>query len=118
VDPIIIEALLVRGEGEQVRVILGPHCLDFDADDLLDLEPLPLPSGLREGSAIAARVTLKPGARLLGLNSSKAYQDVLWDRAQPFALATRPLATFQADAAMKAREHAFFAARGLKEHLR
>ena len=114
-DPIVIEALLVRGEGEHVRVILGPYCLDFEADDVLDLEEVPLPDGVTEGSAIAARVTLKPGARLLGLGSANAYRDVLWNRGLPFALATRPTVIFEVDSAMKQREDAFFAARGLKE---
>ncbi len=50
-DPIIIEALLVRGEGEHVRVILEPYCLDFQADDVLDLEEVPLPPGITEGES-------------------------------------------------------------------
>ncbi len=54
-----------------MRVILGPYCLDFDADDVLGLEEVPLPAGVVEGSAIAARVTLRTGARLLGLGSSE-----------------------------------------------
>jgi hypothetical protein len=40
---------------------------------------------------------------------------VLWDRGLPFALATRSKVIFQVDAAMRERENAFFAARGLKE---
>ena len=114
-DPIIIEALLVRGEGEHVRVILGPYCLDFDVNDVLNLEEVPLPRDVTEGSAVAARVTLKPGARLMGLGSASAYRDILWSRRVPFALATRPTAIFHVDSAMKEREDAFFAARGLEE---
>ena len=113
-DSIIIEALLVRGEGEHVRMILGPYCLDFAADEVIDLEEVPLPRDVVEGRAIAARVTLKPGARLLGLGSSGAYRDVVWDRGLPFALATRPDVIFEVDSPMKEREDAFFAARGLK----
>ncbi|MEP7308582.1 MAG: hypothetical protein ABJA98_24005 [Acidobacteriota bacterium] len=116
-QPIVIEALLVRGENDRVRVILGPYCLDFEADDLLNLEEIPLPCGLTEGHAIAARVTLKPGARLMGIGSADVYRDVLWRREVPFSLATRPTAVFKADAAMKKREDAFFAARGFKERL-
>ena len=116
-NPIILEALLVRGEGEQVRVILGPYCLDFEADDVLNLEEMPLPCGVTEGSAIAGRVTLRPGARLLGLSSASPYRDVLWTRAVPFALATRPTAIFEVDRPMKEREEAFFAARGLTEQV-
>jgi hypothetical protein len=115
VDPIVIEALLVIGEGECVRVILGPYCLDFTADDVLDLEELPLPYGVTEGSAIAGRVTLKPGVRLLGLSSADPYREVLWSGARPFALATRPAAIFEVDSTMREREEAFFAARGLTE---
>jgi hypothetical protein len=117
VDPIVIETLLVTGEGEGVRVILGPYCLDFEADDVLNLEEMPLPYGVTAGSAIAGRVTLKPGARLLGLSSASPYRDVLWSRAVPFALATRPTAIFEVDRTMKEREEAFFAARGLTEHI-
>ena len=83
----------------------------------LDFEEVPLPSGVIEGSAIAARLTLKPGARLLALGSSDAYRDVLWNGRLPFALATRPTVIFQVDSAMKEREDAFFTARGLKERL-
>ena len=114
-DPIVIETLLVTGEGECVRVILGPYCLDFEADDVLHLEEMPLPCGVTEGSAIAGRVTLKKGARLLDLRSANPYREVLWSRALPFALATRPTATFEVDRTLKEREEAFFAARGLTE---
>ena len=113
-DSIIIEALLVRGEGQHVRMILGPYCLDFAADEVIDFEEMPPPRGVVEGSAIAARVTLKPGARLLGLDSSSAYRDVVWNQDLPFALATRPDVIFEVDSPMKEREDAFFAARGLK----
>jgi hypothetical protein len=115
VDPIIIEALLVTGEGERVRVILGSYYLDIEVDDVIDLEEMPLPDGVVEGSAIAARVTLKPGARLQGVGSATAYRDLLY-RGRPFALTTRPTVVFAVDS-MKAREDAFFAARGLKERL-
>lgn len=116
-NPIIIEALLVRGESEQLRVILGPYCLDFSVEEVLDLEELPLPGGVSKASAIAGRVTLKPGARLLALNSADAYRDVLWNSEIPFALATRSTVIFASDSAMKQREDAFFAARGLMERL-
>jgi hypothetical protein len=117
VDPIVIEALLVAGEGESVRVLLGPYCLDVDAGDVMALDELPLPDGLIEGSAIAGRLTLKPGARLLRLGAADAYRKVLWRQALPFALATRPEILWQVDSAMQAREREFFAARGLTERL-
>jgi hypothetical protein len=115
-DPIIIEALLVRGEGEDVRVILEPYCLDFAVDDVIHVEELPLPTGIAAGKAIAARVTLRPGARLRHLGSADRYRFALWSREIPFALATRPLVDFElAAGGMKEREDAFFAARGLRE---
>jgi hypothetical protein len=117
VDPIIVEGLLVQAEGEHVRLILEPYCLDFDIDDLLDVRELPWPAGLIEGTAIPARVTLKPGARVLQLASAVAYRDVLWERRLPFALATRRTSTFDVQPVMKQREDTFFAARGLKERL-
>jgi hypothetical protein len=115
-DPIVVEALLVKGEGEDVRVILDPYCLDVDVDDVIQVEELPLPAGIAAGKAIAARVTLKSGARLRRLGSADVYRDVLWRRAIPFALATRPAIDVElADDGMRERENAFFAARGLKE---
>ena len=114
-DPIIVEALLVRGEGEHVRVILEPYCLDFQADDVLDLVEVALPPGIAEGEAIAARLTLKPGARLMRLASAAPYRAVLWNRDLPFALATRPTQIFEFDPAMKERENAFLVSRGLQE---
>lgn len=113
-NPVIIEALLVSGEAGRIRVILGSYCLDFETDDVLDLEEMPLPIGVIAGSAIAARVTLKPGARLMALGSATVYRNVLWHRGLPFALATRPAVVFTTDS-MKEREDAFFAARGLTE---
>ena len=111
-DPIVIEALVVRGEGDHVRLILGSYCLDFETDDVLALDEVPLPSGVIEGTAIAAQVTLKPAARLLRVGSSSDYQDVLWNRRLPFALATRPTVTFDMNS-MQQRENAFLGARGL-----
>jgi len=114
-NPIVVEGLLVRGEGEQVRLILEPYCLDFVADDVLDLVEVPLPHGITEGEAIAARVTLRPGASLVGLGSAAPYRTVLWNRDLPFALATRPTQIFEFDPAMKEREDAFLVSRGLQE---
>jgi hypothetical protein len=115
-DPIVVEALLVKGEGKDVRVILEPYYLDFDVDDVIQVEELPLPPGIAAGRAIAARVTLKPGACLRRLGSADAYRGVLWRRAIPFALATRPVVDFELAAdGMSERENAFFATRGLRE---
>jgi hypothetical protein len=115
-DPIVVEALLVKGEGEDVRVILEPYCLDVGVDDVVQVEELPLPPGIAAGGAIAARVTLKPGARLRRLGSADAYRDVLWRRAIPFPLAARAVVDVEvADDGMRERENAFFAARGLEE---
>ena len=115
-DPIVIEALLVKGEGREVRVILEPYCLDVDVDDVVQVEEMPLPPGIAAGTAIAARVTLRPGASLRGLGSADPYRDLLWRRAIPFALATRAVVDVEVtDDGMREREKAFFAARGLKE---
>ena len=116
-EPIIVEALLVQAPGERVRLILDPYCLEFELEDVLDLEELPAPTGLAEGSAIPARVTLKPGARVLRISPAAAYREVLWQRRLPFALATRPTLIFEAQAEMRKREVAFFAARGLSDEL-
>jgi hypothetical protein len=115
-EPIVIEAFLVRGEDEDVRVILEPYCLDFAMDDVIQVEELPLPPGIGAGKAIAARVTLTPGARLRRLGSAEPYRFALWSREIPFALATRPVVDFELTAGgMTERENAFFAARGLAE---
>lgn len=115
-EPIIIEAFLVRGEDEDVRIILEPYCLDFAVDDVIHVEELPLPPGIAAGKAIAARVTLRPGARLRRLGAADPYRFALWSREIPFALVTRPVVDFDvADDGMTEREAAFFAARRLTE---
>jgi hypothetical protein len=116
-DPVIFEALLVKAPGKRVRVILAPYCLDFEIADVLDVEELLLPTGLIEGSAIPARVKLKPGARLLKISSADPYGDALWKRRIPFALATRSTLIFDAQSEMKRRENDFFRARGLEDKL-
>jgi hypothetical protein len=116
-DPIVICALLVQGEPEQVRLILDPYCLDFDLQDVLDVTELPPPAGLAEGSAIHAKVTLKRGAALLQIASAQPYRDLLWQRRTPFALATRAHEVFTTTPSLVGREQAFFAQRGLTELL-
>jgi hypothetical protein len=116
-DPIIVEALLVKAPGGRVRIILEPYCLELELEDVLALEELPAPASLIEGSAIPARVTLKPGARVLRISPAAPYREVLWKRRVPFALATRPTVIFDAPLEMKRRENAFFAARGLSDKL-
>jgi hypothetical protein len=117
VEPIVVEALLVKAPGERVRIVLDPYCLEFELGEVLDLEELPSPTGLIEGSAIPARVTLRPGARVLRISSAAAYREALWKHRVPFALATRPNLIFDAQSEMKRREDAFFAARGLSDKL-
>jgi hypothetical protein len=93
---------------------LDPYCLDFDLDDVVDVSELPPPKDLLPGSAIPAKVTLKPGARLLQIASSEPYRDLLWRRPTPFALSTRAHAQFAPSSGLVEREAAFFAGRGLK----
>jgi hypothetical protein len=116
-DPIIFEALLVQAQAECLRVILGPYCLEFAAADVDDVQELPPPAGLVEGSAIAARVTLQAGARVMRIASAGAYHALLWKHRLPFALASRPNLIFDSQPAMRRAEEAFFAARGLRELL-
>ena len=116
-EPIMVEALLVQAPGERVRLILDPYCLEFELADVLEVEELPAPADLVQGSAIPARVTLKPGARVMRISPATAYAEVLWQRRLPFALATRPTLIFEAQADMKKREAAFFAARNLSDKL-
>jgi hypothetical protein len=116
-DPIVVEALLVKAPDECVRMILEPYCLDFDLADVLDVEELAAPSDLIAGSAIPARVKLKAGARLLRISLAAPYREVLWKHRIPFALATRPTVVFDAQPEMKKREDAFFDARGLTAKL-
>ena len=116
-ESIVVESLVVQAPGDRVRLILEPYCLEFDLADLQKLEELPAPAGLIEGSAIAARVTLVPGARVLRISPSAPYREALWERRLPFALATRPAVIFEAQAPMRQREVEFFAARGLSDTL-
>jgi hypothetical protein len=114
-NPIIIEALLVRSETGNVRMILEPYFLDFAHEDIVDVVELPLPRAVSEGSAIAARVTLRPGARLMRLGSAEPYRDALWTRDLPFALITRIGARSEPEPTLLARETAFLDSRGLRD---
>lgn len=116
-NPIQFEALLVKAENGYIRAILEPYCLEWIAEDVLDVEELPPPEGLIEGSAIAARVTLKPAARMTRITPSAAYRPHLWRKRLPFALATRTEVIFDDQPAMKRAEQKFFAARGLQDGL-
>lgn len=111
------EALMVQAEKDCVRVILDPFCLEWLAEDVLDVEELPPPEGLIAGSAIPARVTLRAGARMTRLAPSSAYRSLLWKERLPFALVTRTEAIPCDDSTLTAAEDEFFAARGLKDQL-
>src|SRR3954454_22137539 len=60
-NPIVFDALLVRGEGRTVRAIVDSICLELDAEDVIAIAELPAPAALIEGAAIPARVTLRGG---------------------------------------------------------
>jgi len=113
-QPILMEGLLVQAQDGRARVILAPYCLDFEMDDVLDIEELPPPADLVPEKSIPVRVKIKSGARLLQISSADPYQDALWRRRTPFALARQSkLAPDHSE--MKKREAEFFRARGLAE---
>lgn len=115
--PIVLDALLVQAEPDCLRLVLGPFCLDFLQADLVEVEELAAPADLVPGSAIAARLTLQAGARLMRLSLADAYHARIWKRPLPFAFATRPDAIPADEDIMLEAERVFFTARGLTEVL-
>jgi hypothetical protein len=112
-NPIVFDALLVRGEGRTVRAIVDSICLELDAEDVIAIAELPAPAALIEGAAIPARVTLRGGARLLKVAPAAAYRERLFRQRLPFSLATRQHPATGDDGELRRAEDAFFAARGL-----
>ncbi len=109
---IVVEALLVRAEDHGVRLIVGDLCLEFSRDDVIAAEQLPTPEGLVEGSAIAAKVTLRPRAPVVRIASSRAYLPLLFATRLPFSLSSRQPVHSDDSEILKA-EAAFLATRGL-----
>jgi hypothetical protein len=89
-DGITLIALLVRAPNDRVRLLVGPLCLDFAADDIAEVREIPLPAELRLRAAIAVEVTLHPSARLLAVQDARVLQTAAAVGQLPFALATRP----------------------------
>lgn len=110
----IVEGLLVQAPSGRVRLILGHYCFDFEDEDIVDVDELPPPPGLIEGSAIPARVTINVGARLFQIRSSEPYSSVLFRHVTPFVFASRSQEPAPGDESfLRARETEFFNRRGL-----
>jgi hypothetical protein len=112
-DPIVIESLIVKTSDSRVRVLLGDHCLDFNPDDVLGLEELPPPGGLIPGSAVFARISIRAGARLMGMVSAKDYQPILWAWRNPFVFATRTVLHKWENEDFGVQEQDFYRLRGI-----
>ncbi|MDE2371786.1 MAG: hypothetical protein KGN16_22655 [Burkholderiales bacterium] len=112
-QPLVIEALILKSPDDLVRVIVGKHCLDFPPADVLDLHELPAPSGLIPGRAVYARLTLRSGATLMRIASAQDYEPLLWAWRRPFPYATRPERSVDGDAHMAEQEQAYFRERGI-----
>jgi hypothetical protein len=116
-DPtLLVEGLLVGGDGERLDIVVTPYLLSLERAAVLDVEALPEPRLLIPGTARAVRVRLRVGARLLGLGSSARTEATMWRRRSSFAVATRTAApedTAQTEQ-QRAATRAFLARHGIE----
>jgi len=84
-----IEGIMVASHPGQVRLLVDQAVVDLDESDIIAATELPSPPGLNETAAQPVRLEFPRGARLLGVGSAAAYEEVAWQRGQLFAMRTR-----------------------------
>lgn len=105
---VILEGLMLRGPVGTFRIALERVCLEFGADDLLDLEEIGWTPGLGLRHAVPVRAAVRSGASLVGLRGGVPVIE-----RRPFALSTRlrPCATYDTPR-FREMEARFLAAHG------
>jgi hypothetical protein len=93
---------------------MSPYLLEIDRRDIIDIEELP-PMPLQDTAAcVAVRLSMRRGARLLGMRSAREIEARMWASRRPFAMRTRPeQAPTVGETTYAEREKAFFASLGL-----
>ena len=85
---LVLEGHLLRGTGGGVRIAVAGLVLAFDAADVVDV--VELPETMERPLAIAARLTLRCPARLIGAEPAEAYRAITEPQLLPFAYLARP----------------------------
>ena len=112
---ITVEGFVVGGTDNTVQVVLPPYLLEFAQADVFamdELPPLPLQN---TAVCVAARLTLRRGARIMAMRSAAELESRMWIRRRPFAFVTRPTEPdLTGESAYARREQDFFANLGLE----
>lgn len=109
-----IEGILVAGHPGQIRLLVDQAVVDLDESDVVSASELPSPPGLAENLAQPVRLVLRRGARLLDVGAAAAYENVVWQRGELFAMSTRrEEPTFQISESYRELERRFFARYGI-----
>jgi hypothetical protein len=113
---LLVEGLLVGGDGEQLDIVVTPYLFSLERGAVLDIEALPEPPQLIPGMASAVRLRIRAGACLFGLSSSAEMEAKMWRRRSSFAVATRSAAPEQTRQSehQRAATRAFLARHGIE----
>lgn len=84
-----IEGIMVAGRPGQIRLLVDQAVVDLDENDIVSADELPGQPGLVDKLAQPVRLVLRRGASLLDVGAAKAYDNVVWERGELFALRTR-----------------------------
>ncbi len=88
-ERLALSGFLLRSPRGEVRVVTGGLCLTFAAQDVIEAAERSLPDGLEAGGAIPVRMSVRRGARLLGVGPADPYQPSLVRSRLPFAMRVR-----------------------------
>jgi hypothetical protein len=89
-DGVNLTALLMPAPQGRVRFAIWPLCLDFSAEDVVEISEITPPADAPAATLIAVNATLRPGAPLLDLFYAGVKEAMAMGGPVPFALATRP----------------------------
>ena len=89
-EDIRISALLVSAPAGRVRLVFWPVCLEFKAEDVMEIKEITLPPEGKPEATIAVDVRLRGGAPLLAMRDFDTLPMKEIGGHVPFALATRP----------------------------
>jgi hypothetical protein len=90
-DGFQLEGVLIRAPKGCVRLVSGHLCLDFDVDDIVEVQT----AGASEAGilhfGVHVLLRLRAGARLLRACPSDVYKDLIRVRRRPFVMSCRPI---------------------------
>jgi hypothetical protein len=89
-EDIRISALLVSAAPGRIRLIFWPLCLEFKAEDVIEIKEIPVPPEAKPQTTMAVDVRLRCGAPLLAMRDLDTLPTNGLGGHLPFALATRP----------------------------